>query len=252
MQNKYVADVGDYGKYALLKSLCSRDLRCLVVWYLTDEDANDTDGKFREYLDNEKFRNAEPRIFDALKKMSSSIDGRNIGAFKTESILSNRTDYYEAELSYRGISFGDRRRIRDEWRKAAVEISKKADLVFLDPDNGLEVKSRGPLSKMGAKYATVEEVQAFLGNDKSVVLYQHRNRLGNIKDQVEEVFKRLAIRGCEPFGWAISFHTFSTRIYFVFPKFDHMARLEARLVEFHKNPNNQVFKLQLHRLNRFL
>ena len=249
MQNKYVADIGDYGKYALLNSLCAREIRCLVVWYLTAEKVNNAHGKFRLYLDNCEFRKAEPRIFDVLKEISSSIDSRNIEAVRKKGVLSTKTDFHEAELSYFNIPLSDRKQCRDEWFANAAEKAKKADLIFLDPDTGLEVQSRGPFSKMGTKYTTVEEVKAFLAEAKSVVLYQHRNHSGNIKGQVEDVFKRLAIGGKEPSGWAISFHTFSTRIYFVFPSSNHMSLLKARLIEFYENPNNRVFKLQMHRLS---
>jgi hypothetical protein len=249
LQHKYVADIGDYGKYALLNSLCARELRCLVVWYLTEEDAKNADGKFREYLFDGEFRKAEPRIFDALKEISSSIGGRDLEAVKRKGVLPAKTDFHDAKLSYRNISIGDRKQCRDEWFANAVGMAKKADLIFLDPDTRLEVKSRAPFSKMGTKYAAVEEVKAFLSEGKSVVLYQHRNHSGNIEDQVEDVFKRLAIVGKEPSGFAISFHTFSTRIYFVFPSSNQMSRLKARLIEFYENPNNRAFKLHVHRLN---
>jgi hypothetical protein len=36
MQNKYVGDIGDYGKYALLNLLCARELKCFVIWYLSE------------------------------------------------------------------------------------------------------------------------------------------------------------------------------------------------------------------------
>jgi len=249
MQNKYVADVGDYGKYALLKALCAQEIRCLVIWYLTDEDPENTDGKFREYLDDEEFRKAEPRIFDHLKEISNSIDSRNVGVVKRRGILPPKTAVYEDKLSYSNVSLRDRKPLRDKWFATAVEKAKKADLVFLDPDNGLEIKSRGPYSKRGTKYATAEEVKVFLAEEKSVVLYQHRNRFGNIEDQIGSIFKRLAIGGKEPSGCAISFHTFSARIYFVFPSSDLMSRLKARLIEFYEAPNNQVFKPQVYRLN---
>jgi len=43
MQDKYVGDIGDFGKYALLKSLAKRDVPLGIVWCLT----NDAGGHFR-------------------------------------------------------------------------------------------------------------------------------------------------------------------------------------------------------------
>ena len=49
MRDSYVADVGDFGKYALLKALAGDDLRLGVVWCRnTLEDASN-DGRFTEY-----------------------------------------------------------------------------------------------------------------------------------------------------------------------------------------------------------
>lgn len=36
MQNRYVGDVGDFGKYTLLNALASSGLRLGVVWYLNE------------------------------------------------------------------------------------------------------------------------------------------------------------------------------------------------------------------------
>ena len=41
VQDRYVGDVGDFGKYGLLRALCGGDLTLGVVWYLyPDEEAN--------------------------------------------------------------------------------------------------------------------------------------------------------------------------------------------------------------------
>ncbi|MFD0856889.1 hypothetical protein ACFQ07_31945, partial [Actinomadura adrarensis] len=49
-------------------------------------------------------------------------------------------------------------------------------LVFLDPDNGLQVASVPPTSRLAGKYATAAEAAAFLEHGAAVVLYQHRDR----------------------------------------------------------------------------
>jgi hypothetical protein len=48
--------------------------------------------------------------------------------------------------------------------------------VFLDPDNGLEVRSVPLTSPSAGKYATVSEIAALLENGAGVVLYQHGSR----------------------------------------------------------------------------
>ena len=41
---------------------------------------------------------------------------------------------------------------RDKWHLKALKKLSKQDVIFLDPDNGLEVKSTNPYSKNGNKY----------------------------------------------------------------------------------------------------
>ena len=38
MQDRYVGDIGDFGKYGLLRALCGRDLYLGVVWYLIPDE----------------------------------------------------------------------------------------------------------------------------------------------------------------------------------------------------------------------
>ena len=50
MKNQYVGDIGDYGKYGLLRFLAERGIQIGVNWYLTKDDGS-TDGKFTKYLE---------------------------------------------------------------------------------------------------------------------------------------------------------------------------------------------------------
>ena len=49
----------------------------------------------------------------------------------------------------------------------------EADLVFFDPDNGLEVPSVPRGRKNSSKYVYYDEVEAFFRIGKSVLIYQH-------------------------------------------------------------------------------
>lgn len=47
------------------------------------------------------------------------------------------------------------------------------DLVFMDPDNGLLVKSVGKESARSVKYAFYEEAKDYIDSGKSVLVYNH-------------------------------------------------------------------------------
>lgn len=72
MQDRYVADVGDFGKYGLLRCLtgvtCCPEKSALklgVIWYLTPSClGNANDGRHLNYLDREKeFKVCDPVLF---------------------------------------------------------------------------------------------------------------------------------------------------------------------------------------------
>ena len=51
MKNQYLGDIGDYGKYGLLRFLASKGIQIGVNWYLTKNDnSNDGRGTQRSYI----------------------------------------------------------------------------------------------------------------------------------------------------------------------------------------------------------
>ena len=70
MKNQYVGDIGDYGKYGLLRFLAERGIHIGVNWYLTEND-NTADGRFTNYLKDELSldRLCDPGLFDALRRI---------------------------------------------------------------------------------------------------------------------------------------------------------------------------------------
>ena len=68
MKNQYVGDVGDYGKYSLLRAFAEAGVKIGVNWYLTDDDGSN-DGKFKDYLTKGLLRKYSPEVFDALKDL---------------------------------------------------------------------------------------------------------------------------------------------------------------------------------------
>ena len=53
MKNQYVGDIGDYGKYGLLRFLANKGIKIGVNWYLTENDLTN-DGNKTDYLKDDK------------------------------------------------------------------------------------------------------------------------------------------------------------------------------------------------------
>ena len=68
MKNQYVGDIGDFGKYSLLRAFSERGIKVGVNWYRTEDDGSN-DGKFTGYFKKGDLRRYSPQIFDVLKEV---------------------------------------------------------------------------------------------------------------------------------------------------------------------------------------
>ncbi|HWF36992.1 MAG TPA: hypothetical protein VG322_00635 [Candidatus Acidoferrales bacterium] len=86
MQNRYVGDIGDYVKLAILRALAAgRNLG--VVWWMFPDQKHNKDGSFRKYLERpQDWRKYDADLFDALKKIVVAEDF-NVHAIETSGVL---------------------------------------------------------------------------------------------------------------------------------------------------------------------
>ena len=186
MKNQYFGDINDYHKYALLRALLKGGkIKLLVAWMLTNDD-NGPDGNKRRFLKNvkKKWRELDPDLFDFLLALHDSRSEPNVSLIeKTRKILPN-TSFYSKNVED-GID------ARVDWQKGLMKAAFGTDLVFLDPDNGFEVKSKGIGNKGSSKYVYWEEIQPlFWDAGKSLLIYQHGRRV-NYEKTVKETFSEL-------------------------------------------------------------
>ena len=164
MKNQYFGDFGDYQKFSFLKTL--RDIggfQITVHWMKTLDDGG-TDGKRIGYLDKEH--------------IWASFD-KDIFAFIKGHIAQKKRDLalYEQSTHALGIKFLSE---HIESPKKRLELldrickDKESDLIFFDPDNGIEVKSTSP--KTIHKYVLWSDINTAFDSGKSVLVYQHFSR----------------------------------------------------------------------------
>ncbi|MER9680364.1 hypothetical protein NKJ23_13675 [Mesorhizobium sp. M0184] len=169
MKHQYVGDISDYRKYALLRALSWGGTNCIgVCWMLTPSDGS-SDGKKLTYLNKpEQHRDHDPVVFDVLAHTAAEPDRRRLQAIEDSSAVASAR-YFNEQLP---DNAGGRRAFMD---RCASEFHD-ADVVFFDPDNGLEttlVRGR----KNSNKYVYLDELAAFYASDKSLLIYQHFPRI---------------------------------------------------------------------------
>ena len=200
MQNKYVGDEGDFVKYGLLRRLTCPEftnspLSLGVIWYLFD-DENNQDGKKIGYLKDEKNRQCDAHLFDILQRIVSGK--RDVSAIEQSGIFPSSTAFFSDILSFEGMeSYGEvarhqRLKHRSDWVKKGLKLTCESEIVFFDPDNGLEIRSKKKHHKKAPKYVYWDEIAPFQERERkqSVVIYQHCGRNGKHDEQIRKRFKQ--------------------------------------------------------------
>jgi hypothetical protein len=196
MKNQYFGDVNDYRKYGLLRTLQSKgEGRLLVAWMLTPDDGS-PDGGLRSYLQNPtEWRHHDPELFTGLVTLLSTAPIPNVSLMERSALIP-RASYYSALVS---DSIGD----REMWREGLLSAALAADLVFLDPDIGIEIPSK-PIGRRGSSmYAAWKEIQSLWEHGCSILIYQHfprEHRASFMDRMLSELHERTGARFCEAFS----------------------------------------------------
>ena len=171
MKNQYIGDIGDFGKYSMLRAFIDAGIKVGVNWYLTEDDGSN-DGKYTDYLNKGVMRRYCPEVFDALKDV---VENRNKSVLDIENsgILSG-TRFYSEILKPEGTP-NDREQERSVWFQESMYELKESELIFMDPDNGL-LESDDATKLGGEKYVLPSEVESYFLDGHNVVYYCHKGR----------------------------------------------------------------------------
>ena len=169
MKEQYVGDVNDYRKYALLRALSGNDhLKIGICWMLTPADGS-SDGDMRDYLGQpDVWRPYDPELFDVLKRSVRERHASRLRFVEDSGIIESAL-YFNDCLS-------DEREARQQYFDRALANFTAVDLVFFDPDNGLDVPSRPMGRKHSSKYVYRDEIRRAYHEDHSILVYQHFTR----------------------------------------------------------------------------
>jgi hypothetical protein len=220
MQDRYAGDIGDFGKYALLRAL-SPGRKVGVCWYLASaEGESNNDGAHTTYLEQpERFRHLDPKLFDVLKGYVHAVrrgkTERSVAQLEALQLLHGSARYHRTPVPRRSEG-------REAWRNELVESMRGADLLLLDPDNGIEGKH------LSHKAAAFEELKALRAPGRTLVLYHHQTRFkGGAEAEVLALRGRLAEHGFREVE-GIRFRPYSSRYYILLDAApDLVARLDA-------------------------
>ena len=211
MQDQYTGDVGDFGKYGLLRAITqpkitntggSEILSLGVVWYRRPNEQSKNDGSIINYLDTSKrdnlnnFRKCDCELYDCLAKIvrydpctKTAKGRRKISRIESNKILGTKTRFW-GKTCPSGAPVA-----REKWHREALKKMKGCDLVFLDPDNGLKCDQQLD----SGKHAYLTEVLDYVSQGHAVIFYHHPDRRkspspdkSSHDKQIEDLAKYLA------------------------------------------------------------
>ena len=184
MQVAQIGGVGDFGKFALLRHLM-KDRRVAVCWYLTGEtdETKDHDRHFDYLKRPDDFRHFAPEVYDHLVEFDG---GRG-------ALIDPLTELHMSRILGNAVFLRQevprRASLRRQWLGALVDSVRGANLVFLDPDSGIQGK------RLTTSHVALDEIAALRLPDRALMIgHQQSGRRSEVKflaDQMRSL-------GCDP------------------------------------------------------
>lgn len=184
MKNQYFGDEDDYMKYGLIRSILrSGTFRLLIAWMLTPNDGG-SHGQKTAYLNqSEKWANHDPELYQGLQTLMGDMFRKSLSLMENTTLLDEAT-YFSSLVPDEGEG-------RAGWAAKLLQAAQDSDLVFLDPDIGIETPSVRYGNKNSSRYIYWSEVSTLWNAGKSILIYQHfprenqtvfvQRRLGDLK-----------------------------------------------------------------------
>ena len=235
MKNQYVGDIGDYGKYGLLRFLSGHGIKIGVNWYLTEADSS-SDGKFTGYLKNSKERIYDPELFDLLKGIANRPK-KTVRMVESAGIIPG-ADFYSEVLKSSSLEADARECTRSLWFNNSTLLLKDAELIFADPDNGISYKKTAR-TKDSEKFILPEEIVNYYCSGRNVVYYCHKGRRKQADWEQTKTEIRKYIRDAQLL--AVTCHRGTQRSYIFVLHPDCFQRYQNILADFLETPWGGMF-----------
>jgi hypothetical protein len=213
MKNQYVGDINDFRKYGLIDLLGKVfGGKILFVWMLTRKD--DDNGNKVEYLNNpQKYRQFNHDLFDVLKEIVS----KKQSCTTIENIIALEKNKLFQQYNFINDIVLDGSQDRNKYFEKVYKAAEGNDLIFLDPDNGIEIRSCKYGTKKSSKYIFWNEIIHLYNMDKDILFYQHFPRINHrvfTKNIIDECNSKLNGAKIIPLITQNALFVFITKKYF--------------------------------------
>lgn len=223
MQDRYAGDVGDFGKFSLLRALCADSNNKLgVVWYRLPDENHNGDGCNIDYISNPQYNACDEKLVNCLSKVVTGE--RSIAHLEKLDILPDSTVYFSQTFDFHKkyttqpkAHKAGRHNGRLQWLNEAVKALSQCNIVFVDPDNGIEIPSIPNINQIkSGKYAYVTELKELFSGKDACIIYHHLNMNEPHEAQVYQRAQQLksAVPGVHSV-FALRYRPYSPKAFFV-------------------------------------
>jgi hypothetical protein len=171
MRDQYAGDISDILKIAFLRALAENDRMLGVAWYYAPGDDGRPDGKHLEWQREPAWQRLDLQLHSGLLAMTE----RTVAALQSAAIWPHGTLFRDEPIPS-GL-------LRDAWGQEKRLLLDKANIIFIDPDNGLGKKSR--------KHATLSEVQLLRRVGRAIIFITFPGRTLPDDVLVQKLHERL-------------------------------------------------------------
>ena len=195
MQNRWFGDKNDYPKYSLIRHLLAEGIQVGFNWMLNPDESN-PNPNFIQFLNNRvAYSSFDLDVFDYLESKVLHQGIRNVSAMETGGPIA--TCRFFSEL------VPDDRSKRPQYIERFLTNVGDADLLFFDPDTGIETRA-GVTNATHKKFVFLNELQLVFERGYSVLVYQHLSRMVEdrafyLREHVEDVATALQTDSVYPF-----------------------------------------------------
>jgi hypothetical protein len=169
MQDKYFGDIHDFYKFYFLKRI-TQDYPLGIHWCLHPNEPQKNEG-------NKSITPKEEKKDGTLYQLLLKNRHKKVDYIK--SYFPKKTKYYSHELEHYYKDF--------IYEENSIETLKNQDIIFFDPDNGIEVSSMKNAEKY--KYVSYRLLVKFWNLGKSLIVYQHeRGNKGKTNEKIKILY----------------------------------------------------------------
>jgi hypothetical protein len=229
VRNEFFGDIRDYRKYGLLRILCGgKKASAAVCWMLRPDKGEPKPTRY--LLRPETWRHFDARLFDALRQAAVVEGERNVARAEHPDVLDPAVfSFYKADFR---SEFTERR----DYLRGFLASAEGRELVFFDPDIGLEPRGAAAKRRRSVQHLYFDELASAFDSGHSILVFQFFMAIAAERvtsEKAYEVFSRLG---------AVEIASFKTDkvIFFLIPQPQHVRQMKERSVQVRSTWGKQI------------